>query len=714
MSKEKGLRAFQNARLRKQQGKVSGTFAQALTLHQRGMVADAQALYSEILEKVPNHFDALHHLGIAASQGGRYEEAERLLARALGVDPRSAAAYSNRGIALHELKRFEEAVESFHHAIAIKPDFPEALSNLGNALAELERFEEAVAAYDKAIALKPDYAEALANRGHALRELRRYDEAVASCERAIAIRPTLADAHSNRGFALSELKRADEALASFDKALAIKPALAAAWLGRGNLLFDKKLIDEALAAYGKALAIRPDYFKVLIQLAACHGVRGNIEEAVACYDRALALKPDFSDGISNRIFTLDFAPNVGFAEHQEARKFWWRQVGVKIADRAPRHHANSLDSARRIVVGYVSADFRNHSASAAVKPVLAHHDKSRFEVICYSCSAVEDEVTTEFRRIADRWRSASQLSDEQLADRIREDQVDILVDLSGHSAGNRLAVFAAKPAPIQVTAWGHATGTGLPTFDYLFSDSVAIPGAVRHLFAEKIYDLPCLITMEPPFLGFSASDLPALALGHVTFGVFNRISKISDDAVALWARILHSVPRSRIVIKDHALDSAALRTLLGERFARHGVSAERIDLMGSTSRIEHLLAFGNVDIALDPFPQNGGISTWEAVHMGVPVVAKLGNSVPSRLSGAILSSIGLGDWVAESMDDYHAIAVKYASMPEHLEALRRELPSRIAVSPAGNNVLYAKAVEAAYRSMWERYVSAMSVSAARA
>ena len=705
MGQQTGSRAFHNERLRKQQRKVNAAFTQALALHQRGLIPDAQRLYRDIVDKFPTHFDSLHHLGISESQSRRHDEAVRLLDEALSVEPRSAPAHSNRGIALHELKRFDEAVASFDRAIAIRPDYADAYSNRGNALTELGRFDEAVASYDRAVALKPAYADAHSNRGNALKELRRFDAAAESCDRALALKPDHADALTNRGFALIELKRPDEALANFDKAIAINPRLAAAWLGRGNVLNDANRVDDAFAAYNQALAIRPDYFKAYIQLAACHGKRGDIDAVISSYDKALAIRPDFADAISNRIFALDFVPTIGFAEHQAARKQWWERVGAKIAAGSRRAHRNSPDPARRIVLGYVSSDFNNHSASTAFKPVLLHHDKTRFAVTCYACSTAEDDVTRDLRRAADTWHDASQWSDERLADQIQADAVDILVDLSGHSAGNRLGVFARKPAPVQVTAWGHATGTGLATMDYLFSDPVAAPANVRHFFAEQIYDLPCLITMEPPFSGFSPAAAPVLSTGTVTFGVFNRINKISDDAVTAWAAILRSVPGSRLLIKNHALDDVSLCLLLRARFAAHDIPADRIELRGATTRLEHLLAYQDVDICLDPFPQNGGVSTWEALHMGVPVVAKLGNSIPSRLSGAILSSIGMGEWVADSIENYRAIALKFAAMPQALQDLRVGLPAKIAASASGNNASYTKAVEAAYRTMWSDYVA---------
>jgi predicted O-linked N-acetylglucosamine transferase (SPINDLY family) len=531
--------------------------------------------------------------------------------------------------------------------------------------------------------------------------MRRFDEALASCERALALRPGYADALSNRGNALIELGRFDEAMASYDAALSLKPGLAAAWVGRGNVFLNLNRYGEAFAAFQKALAINPDSLKALAQLAHYYERHGRMAEAIACYDRVLAVKPDFPEVISNKIFALDLVPQAGFAEHQDARREWWGKVGTKIAARSPPRHANDRDPARRIVLGYVSADFRRHSAATIFWPVLAHHDKTRFEVICYSCSTIRDDVTQDFQRVADRWIDAVQLSDEELAERVRVDKVDILIDLSGHSGGNRLGVFARKPAPVQVTAWGHGTGTGLPTIDYLFSDPVTIPEETRPLYAEKIYDLPCVIMSALPPIELPRGEPPVLTNGFITFGVFNRITKISDDALGVWARVMHEVPDAKLVMKDGAYDEPALRDLLRRRFAAHGIAAERIDFLGSSPREQHLAAFGTTDIALDPFPQNGGVSTWEALHMGVPVIAKLGHSAPSRLSGAILASIGMEDWIGQTADDYVALAVKFAGMPELLERLRRELPGQIAAAPSGNATLYTRAVERAYRTMWE-------------
>jgi predicted O-linked N-acetylglucosamine transferase (SPINDLY family) len=290
-----------------------------------------------------------------------------------------------------------------------------------------------------------------------------------------------------------------------------------------------------------------------------------------------------------------------------------------------------------------------------------------------------------------------QWSDDRLADCIRSDRVDILIDLSGHTEGNRLRSFARKPAPIQVTAWGHATGTGLPTIDYLFSDPTLLPAEVRHLVAEQVYDLPCAIIIEPPPAALRCSEPPVTSNGYVTYGVFSRVSKLSNAAIGVWARILRSDVTSRLLIKDHLISDVSVPSRLLEKFASHKIAPERICLLGSTSREEHLAAYQRIDICLDPFPHGGGVSTWEALHMGVPVVTKLGDGIASRAGGAILSAIGMPDWIAADDDQYVEIALQ--SNQDRLRTIRHGLPDLIDrhCSPAA----YTRAVEAAYRTMWQ-------------
>ena len=737
MQSTAGSGALQNPKLQKKLRKQAETLMAAFEAYREGRHEEVQSLCRRVLKDAPSSFDAMHLLGVSILETDRFEDARRILERAAALDPRSADAHSNLGFALFNLGRYDEARACYEKALALRPDFPVALRNLGNACLRLEMGEEAISAFNRAIALKPDDVEAYCNRGVAEMLVKRYDAAVTNSElalalqprhfeamvgnglahlemrhfeaaetafdAALAIRPDMAELLAHRGRLHLLLGRKEQAEADFDAAATLEPTLELAWRGKARLAMFSGRVERAIVACKRVLEQNPTSEIGLTLLGGCLARLGDTAAAIQHFDRALEIKPDYDDAIANKIFHLDFLGEADFAAQQATRKYWWDKVGSKFVRR--QLAARPLDPDKRIVVGYVSSDFRIHSAAFAFLPVLRSHDKAGFQINCYSCSPKQDALTATFRSLADVWVDADRMSDDELADRIQADGVDVLVDLSGHTTGNRLPVFARKPAPVQVTAWGSGTGTGLQTMDYFFADPVTVPEGVRHLFAERVFDLPSVITMDP-ILDAKPSAPPMLRNGHVTFGVFNRIDKISDEVLAVWSRLLQAVEGSKLVIKHLALDEAFVRDGLVGRFVAQGVAADRIICMGSSERSEHLKAFEMIDISLDPFPQNGGISTWESLYMGVPVVARLGNGASSRAAGAILKAVGLDDWVAEDDDGYIASAQTFASMPSRLETLRAELPARIASSPAGNVRVYTERVEAGYRQFWRDYCAA--------
>ncbi|MCK1360289.1 glycosyltransferase family 41 protein [Bradyrhizobium sp. 199] len=738
MQSSAGARAFQNARLQKKMKKqADAVISAAASAYGQGRYAETQSLCRQILQAVPDHFDATHLLGLSVQQGGRLEEAQQLLERAIAIDPRSHEAHSNLATMYFALQRYDAARACQEKAIALKPNFPPALVGLGNTLLQTNLPEQAIELYDRAIALKPDHADALCNRGLAELALGRFDRAVQSFERALLFQPRHAEALVGKGVVGIELKHYDEAEAALAAALAIRPGSAKVLAHRGRLNFALSRPEQAAANFDAALALSPKLEVALrgkaevalsmgntaqailactalleenprsaialALLSSCFANQGEIAAAIEHLDAALAIAPDEPDLIARKIYFLDFLSEADFAVQQAARKSWGDAIGARLPQKklAPRQ----FDPDRRIVVGYVSAEFWYHSAAFGLLPVLRHHDRAQFEIVCYSCSPTRDEMTARFKSLADVWVDASQLSDDELADRIEADKVDILIDVSGHTTGNRLPVFARKPAPIQVTGFGHATGTGLQAMDYVLADPIFIPESARHLLAEKVHDLPCLITMDP-ILDVPSSELPMLRNGHVTFGVFNRISKISDEAIRVWAKVMGEVTGSKIIIKHTLLDDPLVRGGLLARFMAHGIAEENITCLGSSERVKHLRAFANVDISLDTFPQNGGVSTWESLYAGVPVVAKLGHGASSRAGGSIVTAVGLNDWVAEDDEGYAAIACKYAAQPAYLAKLRADLPARIAASPAGNVEIYTRWVEKGYRQFWRDHCAA--------
>ncbi|MCK1388111.1 tetratricopeptide repeat protein [Bradyrhizobium sp. 21] len=740
MQSSGGARAFQNARLQKKLMKqADAVLSAAAAAYGQGKYAETEALCREILKALPDHVDAMHLLGMCAHDGRRLEEAQELLERVIALDPRLHDAHNNLATVHFDLGNYEQARRCQERAIALKPNFAVALTNLGNTLMHLGQYEQALEMHERAIKLKPDYADALCNRGMVEIVLGQITRAKESFDRALLFQPRHAEAIVGQGMVSSELRHYEEAAAKFATALAIKPGAPRILAQRGRLSYELQRLEPALADFEAALAISPKLElalrgkaqtclvmgKTAQAMAAAttliernprsemgmalmgfaYSNQGDMDAAIEYLDRALELRPDYGDAIRGKIFLEDYRAEADFVVQQAVRKSWWDQIGSKLPRRElPKR---PLDPDKRIVVGYVAAEFRQHSAGLTLLPVLRNHDHAKFEIICYYSWPGADEYTAMFKSLADVWVDAWGLSDDELADRIQADNVDILIDVSGHTTGNRLQCFARKPAPIQATGFGHATGTGMPTMDYVLADPIFIPPSARHLFAEKIYDLPCLITMEP-VTNLQPSELPMLRNGYVTFGVFNRIYKISDDAIRVWSRIMREVPGSKIVLKHSLLDDPLLRDSLVARFVAQGIAEEDIICLGTTSRDDHLMAFDKIDISLDTFPQNGGISTWESLYKGVPVVAKLGIGASSRAGASIVAAVGLGDWVAEDDDGYVEIARKFASQPEHLVTLRADLPARIAASPAGNVEIYTRELEAGYRQFWRDYCAGAS------
>jgi predicted O-linked N-acetylglucosamine transferase (SPINDLY family) len=374
-------------------------------------------------------------------------------------------------------------------------------------------------------------------------------------------------------------------------------------------------------------------------------------------------------------------------------------------------HDNAADPERRLRIGYVSADFRHHSAAVVFGPVILAHDRDAVEVVCYSGVIEPDDATARFRDAATLWRDTAGLSDDTLAARIRDDRIDVLVDLAGHSAGNRLLVFARKPAPIQVTAWGHAVGTGLDTMDYFFADRVVVPPEARGYFNEAVIDLPSLVCYDPPREAPAITPLPALTRGFVTFGCLNRQSKVSPEAVRLWAAILGALPDSRLLMKDEAFNETATRARLLAQLVSRGIDAGRVDFRGGSPRLEHMAVYGEVDLVLDPFPHGGGVSALEGLWMGVPMVTLLGERVPARMGASFLSTLGLAELVAPTPQRYIDIAVEHARSPERLAGIRAGLRARMAGSILCDHDAYCRSVEGAYRAMWKRWCASRATAA---
>ncbi|MCF8148316.1 MAG: tetratricopeptide repeat protein [Sulfuritalea sp.] len=641
-------------------------FVQGLTLHQKGQLAQALDIYEKVLKVQPNHFDALHLSGVIATQTKKHSLAVDLIGRAIEINPNIAVAFSNRGVSLQALSQYDAAVESYDKAIMLKPDYAEAYFNRGVALKELKQLHAVVESYDKAIELKPDFTEAYYNRGNTLKELKQLDAAVASYDKAIELKPGFTEAYYNQGVSLQELSRLDGAAVSYRKAISIKPDYADAYNNLGSLLQTQGKLDNAIESFRMALSIKPNYSAILSSLLF-----------------ALIYHPDKS---AAEIFTL-------YQEYEDrfgapCRKVW-------------RDHPNNRETQRRLKVGYVSPDFRSHSVPLFLEPLLAHHDKAAVEVYAYAELLKEDAVTARCKSYVEHWIPTVGLSDAELAERIRSDGIDILVDLAGHTDKNRLGVFALKPAPVSVTWLGYCSTTGLKAIDYFLTDATCVPLGSEGLFSETPWRLEETAYVYRPKEGMgNVSPLPAATRGFVTFGTLTRAVRINYRTVRAWAEILKQVPGSRLVLDNKDFWDEGMKAALAAKFAAHGINRERLEIGYHSPPWDVLRA---VDVGLDCFPANSVTTLFETLNMGIPFITLAERPGLGRCGGTILESVGHPEWIAQSEAEYIKKAVNLASDLTALAHLRSGLREKMQASPLMDEIGFARRVEAAFHEMFFKW-----------
>lgn len=674
--------------------------AKAAALHAAGRYNEAINAYYAALTLHGDHAPALHGLGVACFQLGRRADARELVRRAVALAPGNAEYHNNLGTILAAGRQLEEAMVCHHRALTLAPDFPEAHNNLGNALREFGRFDEALACFDRALALRPGYAEAALNRGNVLRDRRDPIAAVAAYRLAVSLNPGLADAHNNLGTALKELGQWPEALAAYESALALAPDAARIHYNLGTARYQVGQLDGARRSLEEALMRQPAFPEALLNLGNIAKDQGRLADAQALYRAALTQRPDFTGAHSNLLFTLNYMDGVSQQAIFEAHcEFASRQAPPP----DPVRPANLRDPERRLRIAYVSPDLRAHAVAVFLEPLLRHHDRKVCEVFAYAEVAQPDAVTARLRTLADGWRSTVGLNDAALADLIRGDGIDIVIDLAGHTANNRLLTLARKPAPVQVSYLGYPATTGLPAFDYRLTDAVTEPpGTAERFYTERLVRLPNSLWCYQPADDMPAvTPLPALARGHVTFGSFNNFAKVGPRVLALWARVLAAVPGSRLALL--CASDEETQAQVAAQFAAHGIARERLVLYGREVRAAYLQRFAQADIALDPFPCNGGTTTCDALWMGLPVVSLIGETFLSRASYSVLCASGCEAFAQASEDDYVACCVDLARNPSRLATLRATLRDRLQGTPLLDGPLLAANIECALREMWRRW-----------
>jgi len=688
-----------------------------LALNAQGECEAAIAQFREALRFKPDYPEAMNDLGNALAKQDNLNEAVRCYQQALGLRPNYPEAHSNLAKALLNQGQPDDAVQHCHKALRLNPDFFAAHYILALALHDKGQLEDAEVHYRQALRIRPNDAEAHHSLGIILREQGRLEEAIACCHQASRLKPGFAEVYNNLGNALMDQEKLAEAESSYRQALELRPDYAVAHYNLGILCGKLGRAEEAIAHYRHELCLQPDDAEAHTNLGGLLLSQGQLEQATASFQQALRLKPENPVFRSNVLFCLNYDPQADpdavFAEHcrygqmhEPGRKGAMCDVRSAMLNAAlPTSHIAHRTShlpERRLRIGYVSGDLRAHALARYIEPVLAHHDPRRVEVFCYAQVGIPDAVTTRLQSLVQNWRWTCALTDAQLAQQIRDDRIDILVDLAGHTADNRLCVFARKPAPIQVTWLGYMNTTGLTTIDYRLTDDVLDPPGAPVRDTEELMRLPGgACCFAAPLDAPAVTLLPALARKYLTFGSLLSLFKVNVGVFDLWSQLLKAVPRARLLMFHHTLTDTA-QAHIRRQFTDRGISSERLDLRQGSSGPGYLGIFEEIDVSLDSFPYTGGVTTCESLWMGVPVLSLRGVRPAGRNSAALLARVGLADWAVETPEQYLALGVRVANDLDRLAQLRSELRDRMAATLCDAR-RFTRELEDAYRTMWRRW-----------
>jgi predicted O-linked N-acetylglucosamine transferase (SPINDLY family) len=673
--------------------------AVAATLDRRGKKREAIAAYRKAITLSPGQAHIYNNLGAILQEQGEFSEAVVILTRAIDLDPNFAAAHANLGSVLMRMGRQREAIPHLRRAVELRSDNAVAHAQLGAALLTAGEPQAALAPLKRAVALDPRLAQAHCILGEALRHLGALNESIDAFDRAIARAPDFAAAHANRGAALHQAGRLGEAVEACRRAIAADPKLADAHNNLGSALRLLGKMTEAVEAYRAAIAARPGFADAYANLAGTLKDLGRHDEAVATYRKVLDLDPGHVEADSALLMAVHYHPGWSreaiFAEIKR-----WNAIHVApIAARYPRP-ALTKRSDGRIRVGMISGGFMRHPVGYLTVGAIENIDRNAFDVVLYTDSPREDDLTGRLRAAADGWVPIFAMSNAAVTERIRQDRIDILIDLNDGDASRRL-VCAYRPAPVQVK-WvgGLIDTTGMEVIDYILSDPIETPPGDDRWYVEPVARLPDgYVSYDPPDYAPLVGPLPALANGHVTFGCFNNFAKVNDGVVDLWCALMRRLDGSRLILQAKPLGDPSLRARLIEAFEQRGVRRERVELRGRLANAEVLATYNRIDIALDPFPYSGGLTTCEALWMGVPVVTLPGPTFAGRHCASHLTNVGLADWIVADRDAYVETAVSWASDLPRLARLRASLRDQVRRSPLCDHPRFARNLETAFRRM---------------
>ncbi len=715
-----------------------------LAHHQAGKLVQANDAYQEALKVDPYNSDALHLLGMVAHQIGDNILAAELINMAIQFKPDSPNYFCNLGSVLQSEGKYDEAIANFFHAVSLDPTNPlllynlafalqtsgqlqaatdnyrqaillspnhiESHSNLGHTLLALGNTDQAIESYRCAIAIAPDRAEMHFNLGTALSAQGTFDSAIESYQQAINLSPDYTQAHCNLGAALLAQKKFDSAVESYQRAILINPNLADAHYNLGIAFNAQNTLDAAIPSFRRTLELQPDFVECYCNLGNALRASGNLIDAVECYQKALAIKPDYANAYSNLLFLESYHATISPVEYLKHARGWELScVPAELRQATLDKKFSRLPlNCRRLKVGYVSGDFRQHAASYFIEQLFANHDRSRIEVFAYSNNRSRDDVTVRLNKLVNHWVEIADMSDLEVCQRMEADGIDILVDLSAHSAHNRLGVFARRAAPVQAT-YLYFASTGLTEMDYWIGDEILTPHELDDQFSEHIWRLPRVWLSYAPLIDAPLPQWQPSSDGTIWLGSFNNLGKITLLTLNLWAKILLALPEGRLLLKNKELADVSNRRRILSELAALGIDAKRIDLQPGTDWKDYMTQHDRLDIALDPIGgHGGGTSTCDALWMGVPVIHLSGEHVGSRFATSLISAIGHNEWIAHSETEYMEKVIALAKNVELRIKLRFSQRDLMALSPLCDAQGLTSEMENAYSTMFTRWLNSKS------
>ncbi|NIE64700.1 tetratricopeptide repeat protein [Burkholderia sp. Ax-1719] len=677
-------------------------FGFASALQAQGAYHDAAQAWEVLTQRDPQRADAFNNLGNCRQLLGEAALAQASYERALAAQPGNADALVNLGTLLRAQGQHAQALALLREAVEAAPDSTAALVNLGVLLVDEGNPQEAAAVLERALKIAPDFAHAAYNYGNALHALGRRSEAQAQYRHALSINPAHAEAANNLGNVCRELGEHKAAMDAFETAIRVRPDFVDAWNNAANLQRTLGQHDKACALLRKALELAPEHSPTLNNLGNVLKDRGELDEGIACFERAVKSDPDNLTAHSNLLYALSFQSAAPEAILEEARR-WSGQHEAPLREQRYFHEPKDLQG-RRLKIGYVSADFREHCQALFMTPLLANHDRSRFEIHAYSSVVRPDEVTARLAAHIDVWHDVRQLNDAALAQQIYADGIDILVDLTMHMADGRPLLFARQPAPVQVAWLAYPGTTGIDAIGYRFTDPHLDPPSFEAHYTERTVRLPDTFWCYDPLAREPAVNaLPAKQAGHITLGSLNNPCKLTDSTLALWSRVFAALPDARLMLMAAQGDAQAL---LATRLAQHGIDPARVRFVPFQPRDAYLRTYHQIDLAIDTLPYNGHTTTLDALWMGVPVVTRVGATCAGRAGLSQLANLGLDALAAFSDEDFVQTVVSLSTYLPRLAYLRATLRARMEASPLMDGARFARGMETAYAAMWSEWSGA--------